>query len=380
MRYAIKTLPYSAFRTNETARWLEEQATNGLRLHITFGNTGLAVFQKTVPQQVRFHVEYANRGEPAAFVNDAGETTSWEYVGIACGARIYRCDDPAAVLPACDTEAELTALRKARTWGIVTAVLWIVLVGAWLYRLIDEGFWISMTTSLGYVRLCGIAAFAVESAAEIGRVIAATQTIKRITAQTTTDDSPKLVGGWRVAMTATLTALVIAMAGGLFVPLIGGETVPLEEYGKPLPVPTVQELIGNVNAERSGGSSFVSYTSTLIAPTMLDYWEDGVYETNDGERITADVAIVYYETLSPWIAGQLARELTEKELMSRYDEARELDMEGLDYVAVYDWPEIAYLQKGNVVMAVDFDTWGGDGESNAVSLEEWVAVAASYMQ
>lgn len=380
MRYTVKALPYSAFRVEETARWLEDQAANGRLLHTTLGNTGLAVFQKTAEKRVRFHVECADRGEPAAFTGDDGESTPWVYAGIACGARIYRCDDPAAVPPARDTEAELTVLRKARTWGIVSIALWLLLAGLWVYDLVDAGFWLSMTTVSGFVRLCALAAFAVVSAAEIGRVITAAQTIKRMTAQTTTDDPPKQVGGRRAAMSVIVIVLVLVMMVGAFVGLIGGATVPLEEYSKPLPVPTAEELIGGVNAERSGGASFVSYEYTLIAPTMLTYQQEGDYETLDGEALHARAVITYYETLSPWIAQLLARELTDKELMSRYGEARELDIEGLDYVAVYEWPAVAFLQKDNVVMTVDFDTWDSGGENNVVPLEEWIAVAAAYLQ
>ncbi len=370
MRTVFKALPFGAFHPTETARWLEEQAQNGLLLRGTGGYTGVLRFEKGEPRAVRYHAERANRGEPASFERDDGSRVPWVTVGAARGMYIYSCDEPAAPLPSYDRDAELAALRRERTSALLYILAWALLTGLWLYDFFVPSAWVSLTESCAIAKLFLTVAFAVIIVSRIALMIGAAAAVKRW--QTDTEADPPRTAGCHI--TAALICAVCSALSliTLIVPLLSQPTDSFD-----VPIPTAEDLIEDVDLLQSGSSMMLTREFSLIAPTQFSLRQQGLLQLSNDGLVQIDMAATYYETISPTVARHLVEDLVKTELIGRYEEPVMPDV-GIDYAAVYEWSQVAYLQHGNKVLVIDM----GATSALSATLEtlDWVHTAADRLK
>ena len=142
----------------------------------------------------------------------------------------------------------------------------------------------------------------------------------------------------------------------------------LEDYPGDPPFPTLSELVADDSLDSSDG--MYSESKRFLIPVHIEWWENGIVPPRYELYYRPD----YYETLTPTMARELAKELLDED-QGDYD-AEPLTGLDLDYAVVYDENQQVILQEGNKVMHITLV----QDYTDYLSLEVWTTALAESLQ
>ena len=163
MKRVYKLMPYPWYKPEETERWLEEKARNGLFLSKGTVIRFFAAFERQEPKAVRYRLAAPaghsdGSGTPSGEEVGIAQEMGWTYTARDGEFAVYRCDDTEAPELNTDPEVEAMSLKRIRRRGmsgLFSSIFWLVLLAGlitvgrvWLLLLMDESGWMVLSASL----------------------------------------------------------------------------------------------------------------------------------------------------------------------------------------------------------------------------------------
>lgn len=390
-----KLPPCPDYDVEGTESWLSDMAANGLHLSRDGFFAGFAIFDKGEPYVTRYRLDVASK-KAGFFADDAApdaDTVSlsasygWEYVTAHGQFVIYRTSDPNA--PELHTDPQVQAIainqiRRRERGSVVGSLFWIIwpllfLRGAWAVAMMDIGTWFIL------------AAFALllwSFASAAARAVHFRRLRRKLSHGEPLDHHKK----WRrraarhrfssVLSVICCIAWVITLLYLWMQDQEGAGKIPLETYTGNPPFATIADLApgGTYTLDDFGLSNTVELRSDWLAPTVIHWSEIATVELPDGRIISGGLYVDYYETVSPWLAREAAREYLWLAQHSKDYQMLELPDLGIEYAVGYcdslHFPTLL-LQNGNYFMKVMFYQTSA---SDQLPLEDWSYIMAAAIQ
>jgi len=304
----------------------------------------------------------------------------WEYVAARGQFVIYRSTDPE--IPELHTDPLVQALaiqqiRRRERGSVGTCFFWVALYpllnirGEWLLQMLNAGTWFSIA---GKLLLAWIFAGVLARAIHLRRLR------KRLQRGETLDHgkSWKRRGMWyhvrRIAFAVCALVWLCFAVHGLLATMDGANKRPLSDWPDP-PFATMHDLAPEAAYQQNDFfddlNTFESRRDPL-APVVAHWRENATLTLPDGSRISGGWNVDYYETVSPWLAREVAREYLASARNGRHYEKLELSPPDADTFGAYidTFPSVV-IQRGNIIVRVECY-----GLGDAVTLEDWVQVVA----
>ena len=365
--------------------WLGDMAETGLFLSRDGFFLGFAIFERGEARQVRYRLDVAPRKTgwlsddtgPDEEERDLGASFGWEYVASFGQFYIYRTEDANARELHTDPQVQALAINQIRhreRGSVVTSLLlWLVwpfiyLNGTWLLVMFEAGTWFVLIALFLLLWAC---------AGAVARAVHFRRMRKKLLRGEALDHGKK----WRRRAVrhriSSVLSVVCCLAWILALLCLWAEDledagkIPLETYTGDLPFATIADLIpeGRYALDDIGFSNTVEFGSDWLAPSIIHWAEIATVTLPDGRVFSGGLYVDYYETASPWLAREAARELTRAARHSKY--FSELEMPELDvsYAQAYSdmFPKLI-LQEGNLVVQIEFYQ---TSEAYELPLSEW---------
>lgn len=379
-----------------TESWLSDMAASGLHLSRDGFFAGFAIFNKETPRAMRYRLDaapkkaglFAEGAEPDEEAVSLSAASGWDYVTARGQFLIYRTSDPEA--PELHTDPQVQALainqiRRRERGSVVTSFLWLFLYpllwvrGEWLLTMLNVGTWFILYSVLLVTWLfAGTVARAIHFRRLRGRLSRGEPLNHRKGWRKT---APRHRAGGFVLLACCLVWL------GIFLRLWSDDLTdvgktPLDAYTGDPPFATMADLApgGDYALNDFGISNTVEIRRDWLAPTVIHWGETATVTLPDGRTASGGLYVDYYETASPWLAREVAREYLRSARRGKHYEALSLPPLGVDYAAAYldglHFPTLL-LQHGDRVLKAQFYQTSPDFE---ISLAEWTQLMAASIR
>lgn len=395
-KYTYHLPPCPDYDVEGIESWLGDMAADGLFLSRDGFFVGFAIFEKGTPRVMRYRLDAAPK-KASFFSDDTGpdeetaslsEACGWEYVTAHGQFLIYRTSDPEA--PELHTDPQVQALvinqiRRRERGSIVTSLIWLFLYpllwmrGEWLLTMMNAGTWFIL---YGVLLATGLFTGAIAKAVHLRRLR------NRLSRGEPLDHHKK----WRrqaarhhffslLSIIGCLTWIVILLCLWSR-QMDGAGKIPLDSYTGDPPFATIIDLVpgGTYTLNDFGFSNTIELRNDWLAPTVIHWSEIATVALPDGRTVSGGLYVDYYETVSPWLARETAREYLRTAQRSKYYETLSLPPLGVDYAAAYldslHFPTLL-LQHGNLILKVEFYQTSPDCE---LPLAEWAQLMASSIR
>lgn len=390
---AYRLAPCPAYDIEGTESWLEDMAEKGLVLSGDGFFAGVACFWKTEPRQLRYRLEAApegtglwsgNGGLPAEEAVEINEAYGWKYVANRGQFHIYCTDDPSAREMHTDPDVQALALnianKRARA-NMITALIYFMIFplihlrGGVLLTAVHMG----SGLMLGGLLLVLIA---------LGRTVARVLHLRRLRKRLSAGEAPHRKNWRRRALYHRLSrpifiGLTIIWLGFFFQGWsnenLGGNIMPLEEFTGQIPFATLADMVpaGEYRFNNYLDTNTIKTDSDWLAPVMITLHENATITLDNGKQFEGGLIVDYYETVSPFIAGRLAREHVLRSKWNKRNSRLDITAPGLDYAFAYKeiFPTIV-LQQGSKVARITFYQLG----DYSLSLDELAEAFAASLK
>ena len=388
-RYRIPPCPEYDIPAMES--WLEDQASRGLHLSKDGFFGPLTTFEEGPPKKERFRLEPTDRkgglfseeydpeDEAVRMLHQMG----WTYRARRGQFFVYSTDDPQA--PELNTDPQVQAMTMAALSKYLWKTLRSTLILFLFYTLLHFGDWLISGAIL--LRTWWVALLGVLLLWDLGRDIIELMVLRRYRRQLQNGEPlPHRADHRRRSITylagnavrkALWAVLGITFAVYLLPIMTDMCYVKLEDYHKPFPFATLEDLYPGSEVDRMDGilHSHVYEWEDLLAPENYDFKEYADV-TLDGESLHCYLTVRYHRTRWEWTARKLAREMVSQDGGNAFDqtaakifhnepvEVTELAIPDADYCAYYckNMPDpYLIIQKDDVVLKVNLDILGAAG-------------------
>lgn len=380
--YRLPPCPDCDIEGNQS--WLEDMARQGWLLTDDSFFLGTAVFEKAVPQTLRYRLEatklqatlFNGADRPDEDVVQTNREFGWEYVTRRGQFYIYRCADPAA--PELNTDPQVQAISvHALTKRIRSDLIGSILGGLflmWLHR----GFYLTLLCAmLGTLMMAaGMAMVVMHIAGRIQNALRLSRLRKRLQqGEPLTETTDWRRGKWRYRLFSLMLAVLPAVwivAVLLQIPT----QVKLEDHEGALPV-TAEHIVAGATTDSSFLDSRVSFYEDILFPEGYELRQYIDYPTADGTG-SGSFYIHYHRAAAPFLAQRIAYEYEhyfdrERAFEKEQREYIDLGDVGADYAACYreEYTSFLCLTKGTQTLYIRW--WFYD---DAGMTERDVALAA----
>lgn len=355
---------------------------------------GFASFEKNEPRAVRYRLDAAQKGAslfssnggiPDAEILSLNRSYGWSYITNRGPFHIYAsCDGAAREL---HTEPEIQAVTldivRKQEWGGLLCIFYYLA----LFPLISLGgfYPLLIAAAIGTPRfLSGVLLALWAFLGSCKKVLF----LKRLRNRLARGETPDHHKDWhryaffrRLLSFAFPVLCLIWFASILMLPLEAAadkNTVPLTDYPKALPFATIKELIPEGSFYNADHGNRITTGSDWLAPAIISLHETGAIRF-DGDRVLEGVlTVAYYETRSPFLARELAREYENRDRRKNKKYYQKLSLPSLDtdYAAAYRalFPTLLITDGSRMIRI----TFYQDSEEYGIPLEEWAEDAAEY--
>ncbi len=393
-RQAYRFPPCPAYDVEGTESWLGSMAEQGLILSRDGFFCGFAIFDRAEPQVLRYRLDAAAK-KPSFWAQDQSgpeeealalnERCGWEYVAPRGQFYIYRTASPQAREMHTDPAVQALALNQVcrrQRWTLLDLLFWMVLYPIILLRFGVVLFAVEVGTGL-FLWGCALVLWGLISAA------AGLVSLSRLRRKLLRGQPPDHRKDWRrrALLHRIEPALFLIVAAAFFAVLLKGWNDDVTDTGvqpwdgsAPLPFATMADLEPE---SRYTVTDLGRHTNTLeqrsdwLAPVVIRLGEAGTLSRPDGTALSGGLRVRYYETVSPWLARELYRELLNQGKTERDYAPLSLPPLDLDGAAAYSaiFPTLV-LREGNRVMTVVFYQTGKE----QIPLEAWSRVFAGSIK
>lgn len=325
MKRVYQLMPYPWYKPEETERWLEEKARNGLFLSKGTVIRFFAVFERQEPKAVRYRLAAPaghsdGSGTPSGEEVGIAQEMGWTYTARDGEFAVYRCDDTEAPELNTDPEVEAMSLKRIRRRGMIglfSSIFWLVLLAGlitvgrvWLLLLMDRSGWMVLSVSLmGLIDL-------VVSAGKTFRLWKLYRRLKngkpaKERSRRTPRRPPPVTAAQLGNILALITAVgVIFNCLGYFFTSKDSGGIPISEYTDPFPFPTMAEMgkEGSFVQEDFQSYNEVQEQEVPLIGKTIHLSENGRFETKDGRKIQGFWFIDYAQCKNAWLAREFAAE------------------------------------------------------------------------
>ena len=402
MKRVYKLTPYPWYKPEETERWLEEKARNGLFLSKGTVIRFFAAFERQEPKAVRYRLAAPaghsdGSGTPSGEEVGIAQEMGWTYTARDGEFAVYRCDDTEAPELNTDPEVEAMSLKRIRRRGmsgLFSSIFWLVLLAGlitvgrvWLLLLMDESGWMVLSASLmGLIDL-------VVSAGKTFRLWKLYRRLKNgRPAKERSLRTPRRTPRVTAAQLGNILALITAV--GMMVNCIGyfftskdSGGIPISEYTDPFPFPTMAEMgkEGSFVQEDFQSYNEVQEQEVPLIGKTIRLSENGRFETKDGRKIQGFWFIDYAQCKNAWLAREFAAECSaEAQRQARKSQSGSIDLPsaellGLDSISGYPTELLdsttLILLRGDRAVQIRFYQLSED----TLSVDEWAKMFANAL-
>lgn len=392
-----RLIPCPQYDVSGMECWLSEMAQQGLVLEKDGLFCGIATFEKTVPQKIRYCLQAAgkstsmwadNLGDPDEAEVELSKEFGWEYVAKRGEFYIYRTTDPDARDLHTDKEVQALAMdaMKKRQRDNVFKILCFVIIYPYLFL---EGKVFLTTLHAGTLVVVII------SMAVLWMIInSIVQAVKLIKLRKRVLNGESLGSGkeWKkgvkfyhannILRRCMYVVAIVVFFKALGNHLMNKDYIPLKEYNGNVPFKTIEDFIPDGKMESMGMKNWdtVREWSYFLSPVNYE-WNEGVIVTmEDGTHMSAGLEVSYHETQANWIAKCLVKEYLRKGKDDKYYKPLEFEMQEMDevvaYTTVLDIPSVI-MRKGNKIIYARFFTSGDSAMK--LELSEWAGYLAESL-
>ena len=402
MKRVYKLTPYPWYKPEETERWLEEKARNGLFLSKGTVIRFFAAFERQEPKAVRYRLAAPaghsdGSGTPSGEEVGIAQEMGWTYTARDGEFAVYRCDDTEAPELNTDPEVEAMSLKRIRRRGMIglfSSIFWLVLLAGlitvgrvWLLLLMDESGWMVLSASLmGLIDL-------VVSAGKTFRLWKLYRRLKNgRPAKERSLRTPRRTLPVTAAQLGNILALITAV--GMMVNCIGyfftskdSGGIPISEYTDPFPFPTMAEMgkEGSFVQEDFQSYNEVQEQEVPLIGKTIRLSENGRFEAKDGRKIQGFWFIDYAQCKNAWLAREFAAECSaEAQRQARKSQSGSIDLPsaeslGLDSISGYPTELLdsttLILLRGDRAVQIRFYQLSED----TLSVDEWAKMFANAL-
>lgn len=396
-RHTYRLPPCPSYDVEGMESWLGDLAQDGLLLSKDGFFAGIATFDRCEPVSVCYRLAASsakvsfwddNGGEPDADAVAINEHYGWEYVTARGQFYIYRALDEYSRELNTDPEVQAIAIEQVRkrersdviSSAIMTFIYPSLLIkGNLLLTMLNIG---SLFVLFGMALLLWSFVATVLRAMHLGKLRKKLVTDGAIDHQRPWRERANRYRVLKITFIVLIALWLILLLGKWSDSTLESGAIPLSEFDGIVPFATMRDFAPNGKYEQTtfGFSNTVRIWNDPLSPVIIDWGEIATVTLPDGSVLQGGLYVDYYETISPWIAYEVAREYLS---MAKWQNIWNRDFEELtapeidaDYVAAYrdssHFPNVI-IQKGNVVIrAVFYQT----SETFALTLDEWAMILA----
>ena len=371
--------------------WLTDMAADGCVLVEDGIFAGVATFEKTQPQKLKYRLEAAQKstsmwaddgGEPDPEAVELSKLYGWKYVAKRGRFYIYCSDDPTVREMNTDPQVQALALdyvRKSQRDHVFTIIWWTLMYpligirGALLLFSVNVGSWL-MLMALGCV-IWGI----INSAIGLSHLNRMKKDLLE-TGQLYTGRNWK-DGRTKYLFTETCRVLliivwIIAAFIGVYRASDDSNATPLKDFSGEVPFATMADFApdGEYELENWGFSNSVRIWDDLLSPCSVDWDELAHIDLPDGRTLEGGLYVDYNELPYDWMAAWAAKEYWISDLKKR-EKSLELPQLDLDYAVGYTdgiFPTVILRKDNKVIHAYFYQT----SDDYRMDLARWVTILA----
>jgi len=367
--------------------WLADMAERGLMLRGDGFFAGFAVFEKAQPCAVRYRLDAAPV-QVSALTDDTSPEEAvelnraygWRYVARRRQFFIYRSEAANARELNTDPAVQALALdlvRRRERGSLIATLCWMV-----LYPLVTLRGEVLLTSfMLGpFLSLAGAALLAWALYVSLARVLHLRRLRKKLAGGEGMDHGKN----WqqKALLYRTGAVLSVALLLAWFGVLLGkwsdaatrGDQEPLASYTGTLPFATIADIAGEgeYSLRNSVSASSIRTDGNWLAPRIISLYENAAVMLPGGRSVEGILYVDYYETASPCLAREIARELLTQGKRATHFEEMPLPALDVDYAFAFNgYLPTLIVQKGNRVMRVAFLQ---TSENDVIPFDDWVRV------
>ena len=416
-KYIYRLLPCSMYEVERVEAWLEDMALQGYLLEKEGIYLGVAKFQKTVPQKVRYRLEATQDYsvlrdvyKPDDMAEELNEAYGWEFVTQHKDFFIYRCFDGNAREMNTDSAVRELSLKPAwsRQINILETIIALLIICPLAYA-IHNGLFLTMLkihtwyfTFIYVVLILVVIAllWEISSLRKLKRRIrkggAADEEIKR---KKDWKKGANLYRGRRIGLVVLLVVWAVVSLANLKSITSDAGVVKQSEYEKTPPFATMKDFAKEENYTYSNVVWFGSWEgqvreySDWLAPYNVEWSEFAKLTYEDGSWMNGMLWIDYHEAVSPVIAERICdcyyrMDKDERwgpfieKLDNKMDQFKGLQDEfilleipeyDVDFAVAYceakSYDKVLLVREGNTVIRATFTGEYDTGEN--VELEVW---------
>lgn len=315
---------------------------------------------------------------------EACEALGWTYVASRGQFYIYRTDDPQARELDTDPQVQAIALElvcRRQREAAATCFFWAILYPAVqlgrqpLLLLMEAGTWFVLWGTLLLLWSFGLSVAEVVHLARLRKRLAAGQPLSHHSPWQRHAVLHRLARWLPILL---LVVWLVLLLQGWSASVLEEDKIPLADYTGQVPFATMADFApeGTYHTQDVWFSNTVAQGEDWLAPVIIHWQETGSLRLADGSTVSGGLSVDYYETLTPWLAREAARELRARDKGERYFTPLELSPLEVDYQAAYTaiFPTVI-LQRGNTALRATFY----QTSDTTIPLEQWALALAESL-
>lgn len=392
-----RLIPCPQYDVSGMEYWLSEMAEQGLVLEKDGLFCGIATFEKTVPQKIRYCLQAAgkstsvwadNLGDPDEEEVELSKEFGWEYVAKRGEFYIYRTIDSDARDLHTDKEVQalaMDAVKKRQRDNVIKILCFLVI---YPYIFLDGNVFLTTFHAGTPVVLIISMAILWMIINAIVQAVKLTKLRKRVLNGESLGSGKEWKKGVRfyhannILRRCMYVVAIVVFFKALGNHLMYEDYIRIKEYTGDVPFKTIEDFIPDGKMESMGMKNWdtVREWSYFLSPVNYEWNEAVIVTMEDGTHMSAGLEVSYHETKADWIAKRLVKEYLRKGKDDKYYKPLEFEMQEVDEVVAYtkvlDIPNVI-MRKGNKIIYASFFTSG----DNAMKLElsEWAGYLAESL-
>lgn len=389
--YRLPPCPYYDIEGMES--WLESMALEGYILCEDGFFAGFVTFMKGLPSRIRYRLEAAPRG--TGIWSDKGDRPDneliliskecgWEFVSSCRDFYVFSSQDAEAREMSTDSEVQALEINLLRKRVQNSFLLMLVMIVYYFLNLTEGNVFTSIIDIGTGLYLLGFFLLAWVFCNNLAKILH----LRRLKRQLAIGEVLSHKKNWRrragyykagkVLFLVLIFIWVISYLEGCNKDIMEDDKIRLNSYSGMIPFSTMESLVPNGKfklEENLGFSNTIRVRKDWLAPRVISLSQYGTLQIDEKNRINGGLKVDYYETISPWLAKQLAKEYQDNDRKKKKELYKIMDTPDVDvdYIAAYStfYPTLI-IADGNRMIHLEFSQFS----ENSKNMDEWLEIFA----
>lgn len=389
--YRLPPCPYYDIEGMES--WLESMALEGYILCEDGFFAGFVTFMKGLPSRIRYRLEAAPRG--TGIWSDNGDRPDneliliskecgWEFVSSCRDFYVFSSQDAEAREMSTDSEVHALQINLLRKRVQNSFLLMLVMIVYYFLNLTERNVFTSIIDIGTGLYLLGFFLLAWVFGNNQAKILH----LRRLKRQLAIGEVLSHKKNWRrragyykagkVLFLVLIFIWVISYLQGCGKDIMEEDKIRLNSYSGMIPFSTMESLVPNGKfklEENLGFSNTIRVRKDWLAPRVISLSQYGTLQIDEKNLINGGLKVEYYETISPWLAKQLAKEYQHNDRKNKKELYKNLDTPDVDvdYIAAYStfYPTLI-IADGNRMIHLELRLFS----ENSKNIDEWMQILA----